>query len=256
MRFCFLIILLIFNTTFVYADEATSQFSLQQKRAIETIVRDYLIKNPDVLVEAAQSLQTQQQAKAQDQLRKGVMTYASRLFQSPQSPSIGNPRAQVNVVEFFDYQCGYCRYLVPILKRIANSDLQVRIVFKEYPVFNGSEFAAKAALASQRQGKYLTFHEALFTDKPPLTQDDVLTIAKRVGLNVDQLKKDMNDPVIAQQIQENRELAKALGIMGAPTFIVATNPILNPQAPVRSFLVGGAVNEKVLREVINQAKQN
>lgn len=240
-------------TTLVWAQ--ASDFTLSQQQQIKNIVHDYLVTNPQVLIEAAQALQHKQQIDAQKKLQTAIIAYASRLFQSPYDPSIGNPRAQVNIVEFIDYNCPVCRRVIPVAAHVQATDAEVRLIFKELPTFGPiSVIASRAALAANKQGKYLQFHVALLGASLPLDVKKIFLAAKRAGLNVSQLQTDMNSAAVLQELKEDSELAGALGIQGPPAFVVATNPVLNPQIPIASFLIIGAADEKIFRNVIQQAK--
>lgn len=230
-------------------------FSPAQQQQIKNIVHDYLVTNPQVLIEAAQALQHKQQIDAQKKLQTAIIAYASRLFQSPYDPSIGNPKAQVNIVEFIDYNCPVCRRVIPVAAHVQATDSDVRLIFKELPNYGPiSVIAARAALAANKQGKYLQFHMALLGTSLPLDVKKIFLAAKRAGLNVSQLQTDMNSAAVMQELKEDSELAGALGIQGPPAFVVATNPVLNPQLPIASFLIIGAADEKIFRNIIQQAK--
>ena len=127
----------------------------------------------------------------------------------------------VTVVEFFDYQCGYCKQLFADLMATVNADKNVKLVLKEYPVLgDNSELASKAALAAQRQGKYVELHQALMSASGKLTADRIEAIASGVGIDIDKMHEDMADPQLASLISHNRDLAHELGINGTPSFVV------------------------------------
>lgn len=229
---------------------ATSAFSPEQTKQIEQIVHSYLVKNPQVLVEASQALQQQQMAKMQQAAVKGIAQNAKDIFNNPASPVVGNPQGNVSVVEFMDYQCPHCKDMEPIMNELIKGDPQLRVVYKELPIFGAnSEYAAKAALASVKQGKFAAFHDALLNDKNPLTQDEVLKIAKSVGVDTAQMEKDMQDAVIGQQLKDNLKLAQALNLMGTPAIIVA-----NRDGSKNSFIPGTTSKADLLQLIAQMRK--
>ena len=210
-------------TTFSVATRAADKnqsFSPAQVKQIEQITHDYLVKNPQVLVEAAKSLQSQQEEQMQTAAMQGIKENKNQLFNNKLTPTTGNANAAVSVVEFFDYQCGHCKQMASAVKKL-ESNKNVNVIFKELPIFGGmSQVAAEAALASEKQGKFVAFHNALFDVQGPLNKDSIFDTAKKVGLNVDQLKKDMNSADVKNQIQQNFQLAQNLKLMGTPAFVL------------------------------------
>ncbi len=142
------------------------------------------------------------------------------LERNPALPVLGNPRGDITLTEFFDYNCPYCRTNMADVQRLITDDPKLRVVFREWPVFGeGSMFAAKAALASLKQGKYWPFHEALMTMKGRAEEATVLRAARQVGLDVDRLRVDMEKREILDQIYETMDLADTMMLTGTPTFI-------------------------------------
>lgn len=234
-----------FFTTQAFAAEANGAFSPTQTQAIEKIVHDYLIKNPQVLVEVSQALQQQQMSQMQKTASKAIAQNAKQLFSDPQSPVIGNPNGDVTIVEFMDFQCTHCKEMSPIMETIIKQDGNVRVVYKELPIFGPtSEFAAKAALASIKQGKYAQFHAALMKDDKSLSKEEVLKIAQAVGLNISQLQKDADSPAIAQQLKDNFKLAQAMGLMGTPALVVANRD------GSKTVFVPGTTSQQNLQQLI------
>ena len=171
---------------------AADEFNPAQKTEIGNIIHKYLLDNPQVLIEVSQALQQQERQAQLDQAQKAISENAKQLSNT-HSPVAGNEKGNVTLVEFFDYQCGHCKTMGPVISNLINSDPQLRVVFKEFPIFGAtSEFAAKAALAAKNQEKYLPFHEALLQEKAALSNEKVLEIAKNVGLDVERLQKDLN----------------------------------------------------------------
>lgn len=202
---------------------AQTAFTANQVTQLHQIIRDYIIQNPDVLVEASKTLQAQQEKKMEVTAMAAIEKNKPSLFNDPHTPSIGNKDAAVSVVEFFDYQCGHCRQMTPVIEKLVTEDKNLRVIFKELPIFGGtSSFAAKAGLAAamQNHSKYYKFHNLLLSATGALTAPIVMDLAKKAGLNVVQLKKDMDLPVVDDQIKSNFKLAQELKIMGTPTFVI------------------------------------
>ena len=151
-----------------------------------------------------------------------IGSHRKQIFNDPASPAAGNTNGSVEVVEFFDYQCGHCKAMAPIIEDAVKNNANVKIIFKELPIFGGnSRLAAKAALASTKQGKYYAFHNALFASSTPLNSQTIFKIAKKVGLDITKLKQEMNMPWVEKQLRDNFQLAQALKLMGTPAFIIS-----------------------------------
>jgi protein-disulfide isomerase len=206
----------------VPAAAAASSFSPAQRAEIEGIIKTYLTQNPDVLIEVTKELEKRQAAMQADEHKKVIVEKKATIFNAPTDFVYGNPKGNITVVEFFDYNCGWCKKAVDELGKLTAADPNVRVVFKELPIFGeNSTAAAKAAMASVRQGKYWDFHVALMKEKQ-VTKENVFAIAAKVGLNVEKLKADMADPAFEAALKENNAIAQALGIEGTPGFIVDT----------------------------------
>jgi protein-disulfide isomerase len=186
----------------------------------ERELRTYILANPEAIVESVNSMEQRQKVTEENELTAILLQRHDEVFNDPSSPVGVNPRGNATVVEFFDYNCPYCRKATPILDELEQADKGLRLVFKEYPILGpGSVFAARAALASQKQGRYLAFHKAMMAYTGQITEGSSLEIAAQVGLDVERLKKDMEDPTIDEAIKRNVALAGALRISGTPTFI-------------------------------------
>ncbi|RWA75430.1 MAG: DsbA family protein [Mesorhizobium sp.] len=206
-------------------------------------IHDYILAHPEVLVQALQSLDQRQREAQLAEARKVLKARADDIFHDKQNPVGGNAQGNVTLVEFFDYNCPYCRVMAPIMEQAAADDPQLRIVYKEFPILGpDSVFAAKAALAAQNQGKYTAFHKALYGAKTRVTQAVVLKIAAEAGLDVERMKADMQQPDIQTMIDRNAELAQALGITGTPGFIAGDQ------------IYPGATDLATLKKLIEQAR--
>jgi len=198
-----------------------AEFTDKQRAEIGAIVREYLLKNPEILIEVSQELEKRKQA-AEDSQRQTVITEnAKSLFRSDNDLVAGNPDGDVTMVEFFDYNCGWCKKGLPEVLGLIDADKNLRLVMKEYPIFGEeSEYAARAALASKAQGKYWQFHLAMLQHEGKINKAAVDRIAEETGLDLERLKADMKSEKIAGIIDANQQLANDLAISGTPAFII------------------------------------
>lgn len=232
------------------AHAADQDFSAQQKTQIEQIIRDYLLKNPEVLVEASRSLQQKQQQQMQMQARAAILRNADALFNDKNSPTVGKSQANVTVVEFFDYQCGHCKRMADVINQLRKTNSNLRVVYKEFPIFGAeSEYAAKASLAAQYQNKYQAFHDALMDVKGRLNKDLVLKTARKVGLNTRRLERDMKKPEIKQELANNVKLARDMKLIGTPAFVIASKPFNKDK---QFFFVPGAASPDAMQQLIDK----
>ncbi len=220
-------------------------FSEPQKAEIEAIIKEYLInKHPEVMAEGIQNLQRREQAEAESKTKDGVTKEKNRLFNDPASPVGGNPKGSVTVVEFYDYQCGYCKISEESIEKLLKEDKDVRFVYKNFPVLGPvSVEAAKASLASMKQGKFQAFHAALMTKKEHLTSEVIYKTAKDVGLNIEKLKKDMADPAIMDTLNADLKLGQDIGVRGTPMFVLSN-----------SAVYPGALQYEQLKKAVSDAR--
>ena len=213
--------------------------SPEQRAAIETIIREYLLSHPEILVEVSKELETKQQAQAAAMAKSTIAEKKALIYRSPADVVLGNPQGDITVVEFFDYNCGWCKKAVDEVQKLVKSDPQVRVVMKELPIFGGpnSVLAAKAAMASIAQGKYWEFHQALMRERQ-VTPENLFKVAEKVGLDVAKLKTDMAKPEIEATIKETMALAQNLGIDGTPGFMVDAkiNPGYMPHEQITEMI--------------------
>jgi protein-disulfide isomerase len=216
------IALIILSPALLSTQSAAQQkaVSAEQRSAMESVIRDYLLKNPVIIREAMQRLQVQEEAAKQAAAALALKTHQNELLHDASSPVGGNPAGDVTIVEFFDYNCGYCKRVAPTVKALLRSDPNVRIVYKEFAILGPpSVLAAKAALAAQRQGKYVPFHEALMS-AGRATDSTIAKLARNLGMDYAKLVKDMGDPEIGKTLQRTYRLASLLGINGTPAFVI------------------------------------
>jgi len=203
--------------------------ALQEKQVVD-IVHNYLTETPEILVEMTTELDKRQAADQVEKQQKLISDNANAIFRSPLAFVAGNPDGDVSVVEFFDYNCGYCKRALPDVVKLVDNDSKVRVVLKELPIFGeDSEAAAKAALAAHKQGKYFEMHQKLFTEPGKADKEKALRIAGELGLDTAQLEKDMADPEVQRSLDEAKELAQKLGLQGTPLYLIGDRVI--PGAP-------------------------
>jgi len=236
----------------------SSVFSTEQIEQVKRIMHDYLVSNPQVLVEASLALQKQEVQQVEQKAQAAIVQNANQLFADPASPVIGNPKGDLTIVEFFDYQCPHCKDMAGPIDQVKKADPNIRIVLKELPIFgNSSRDAAAAALASQQQGPdmYLKFHNALLAAPNPLDKDKIMQIAKSVGLDTDKLTAAMNSDAVKKQLDDNFTLAQGLGLVGTPTFIISKWQVgaANNSVDKAQFLPGVLTTDK-LQAAITKAK--
>ena len=189
--------------------------------AVRRIVRDYLIEHPEVLLEAEQALRAKRAEEEARRDRAAVREPRDALFADPESPIAGNPEGALALVEFFDYRCGYCRRVKPVLDTLLAENGDLRLIYKEFPILGPeSTLAARAALAAREQGAYAAFHDALMEAEEPLDYARVFETARAVGLDAERLARDMEDPAGDAALARNAALAAALGIDATPSFVI------------------------------------
>lgn len=205
----------------VKAEGAKEPFTPEQKGAMEDFVRDFIMNNPEVLIESVNKMHAEAAQKQEEAAKVALKESADFFYKNTNLPQVGNPKGDVTIVEFFDYNCGYCKRALDTVKKTVESDKNVRVVFIELPILSPqSETAAKWALAANKQGKYWEFHQAMLESSAPKTEETMADIAKSAGLDVEKLKKDAADKVVEDELAANRDAAARLQISGTPAFIV------------------------------------
>jgi protein-disulfide isomerase len=200
---------------------AADSLSADQKKEVESIIQDYILKNPEIISKAIEVLQARQREAEERQARAALVAHRTQLFDDPTSPIGGNPNGDVTVIEFFDYRCGVCKRVHPIVDELVRTDKKIRRIYKEWPILGpDSILAARAALASRLQGKYFAFHDAMMEARSRLNQQSIMSIAKQVGLDTDKLARDMQHPDIERILGQNMALAQALRLNGTPSFVI------------------------------------
>lgn len=227
------------------AEDAKADAGLSVEQ-IEQIVRDYLMREPEVVYQALEELQRRQAAAETERRQTAIVDNREQLINDAGDPVAGNPDGDVTVVEFFDYQCTYCRQVVQSVRELIDEDQQLRVVFKEFPILGeASLVAARAALAAREQGDelYMPFHLALMGSRD-LSLGAIMKLAEQVGLDTERLQADMRAPAIDRQLQANYTLAQKLGIEGTPAFVVGEE------------VIPGAVDKRRLAGLVEDVRAN
>ncbi len=226
--------------------ESNNSLSSEQKKEVRNIIGDYLRAHPEIILESVRTMQERERAEEQNRGLKNLVTYRELILNDPTSPVGGNPKGDVTVVEFFDYNCGYCKRVFPTIEKLIAEDKNIRFVYKEFPILSAqSELAARAALAVWRQdkSKYNQIHSEFISLKGGFSESRIMRIAAKIGLDPAKLKKDMNSSTMTKIIAGNRQLARQLGITGTPGFIIGNQ------------IVPGAVDLATLKDLIAKARK-
>lgn len=218
------------------AGKPNASFTPEETKAIGAIVREYILANPQILVESLQLLEERERVAQIEAQRAAVAANVEDLTQDPSSPVLGNPDGDITVVEFFDYRCPYCRKVSPDLMEAVDKDGEIRLVMKEFPILGpDSVVASRAALAAVKQDRYREFHMALMTAAGELNEDNILLVAETSGLDVERLRADMQSEDVRQQIRKTYLLAKGLQIGGTPAFVIGEE-IVPGAVPIEQLL--------------------
>jgi len=226
---------------------SAQSFSDNQRGDIETIVRDYLLAHPEVLEEAMAELSKRQTAAEAEKQKASVATNAETIFNSPRGVVLGNKDGDVTFVEFFDYNCGYCKRAMADMLDLMKTDPKLKVVLKEFPVLSqGSVEAAQVAVAVRMQDpsgkKYLDFHQKLLSGRGAADKVRAMAAAKEAGLDAARIEKDLASPEVRATIEENFKLAEAMGMNGTPSYVIGKQVVI------------GAVGLDNLREKIGLAR--
>jgi protein-disulfide isomerase len=223
-------------------------FSDGQRGEIEKIVKDFLIAHPEVLQDALAELDKRQAAAETEKHKAAVKNHSQALFDSARQVTLGNPQGDVTMVEFFDYNCGYCKRALSDMLDLMKGDPKLRVVLKEFPVLGqGSVEAAQIAVAVRMQDKtgkkYLDFHQKLLGGRGQADRARALAVAKEVGLDMARLEKDAASDEVKATIEESMKLAEALGLNGTPSYVVGSDVVV------------GAVGLPALKEKVETARR-
>jgi protein-disulfide isomerase len=223
-------------------------FSNDQRGEIERIIREYLLSHPELLQEVMSELEKRQTAADAEKHRSAIKELSAAIFNSSRQVTLGNLQGDVTVVEFFDYNCGYCKRAMTDMLDLLKGDGKVRFVLKEFPVLGeGSMQAAQVAVAVRMQDKtggkkYLEFHQKLLASRGSIDKARAVAAAKEVGLDVARIEKDLASEEVKATLEESYKIAEALGLNGTPSYVVGSDVVI------------GAVGLKVLKEKVNTAR--
>jgi len=210
---------------------AAQDFSTAQRGEIEKIIKEYLIRHPEVLQEAMAELEKKQQLAETEKARSAIKNHSDALFNSPRQVVLGNPQGDVTFVEFFDYNCGYCKRALNDMVEIMGKDPKLKVVLKEFPVLGpGSVEAAQVAVAVRMQDKggkkYMEFHQKMLLGRGQADKARAMAVAKEIGLDMTRLEKDLKSDEITATLQESAKLAEALGLNGTPSYVIGSDVVV------------------------------
>lgn len=238
-----------------FADNAqVSGFTPEQVKQLDVVIHNYLVKNPEVLIEASQALQNKQQQQMQQEANSFIQKNAKELL-TENLTIAGSKAPNVTVVEFFDYQCGHCKKMSPVVSELLSKNPNLKVVYREFPIFGKtSQLASQAAIAAAMQGKYLEMQKQLFEAKK-IDDASILEAAKKVGLNIPKFQADMKSKEVADNIAHNRKLADSMKLFGTPVFIVLATPNGEFNPKVQAAMIPGSTTPENFQKLITQAAE-
>src|ERR1700726_2589105 len=213
------------------APAQAQSFSADQREEIGKIIKDYLLTHPEVMQDVMAELEKRQQSADAEKHRAAVVENKAILFSSPHQVVLGNPQGNVTMVEFFDYNCGFCKRAMTDMLDLIKNDNNLKFVLKEFPVLGeGSAEAARVAVAARMQDasgkKYIEFHQKLLGSRGAADKMRALAVAKEVGFDMARIEKDMGGPEVRAQLDESFKLAEALGLNGTPSYVVGSEVVI------------------------------
>ena len=233
-------LIVIMCTYFIFISNSFTKEQLS-KEELNKLIYEYIMENPEVILDSVDKLRKKMEKNAgldESYLKENFLQFAN----NPNIPYMGSEKPKVIIIEFFDYNCGYCKKSLDAVTELLRTEYDLKISFRDYPILSpSSRVAAKAALASREQGKYFKFHSALMSVQGNLNKDMIFSIASNLNIDIDKLKKDMKKIEIEEIIEQNKSLARKLDIRGTPTFII------------NGKIYAGALELNKLREIINKS---
>ncbi len=200
---------------------AEGAFTPEQKKELEGLFKEYIMNNPQVIMDSVQAYQMKEQERMQKTAEEKLTEYKDKLAHNPDLPFTGNPEGDVTIVEFFDFNCGYCKKAFEDVTKLLEEDKSVKIVFIDMPILSDkSQVMAKMAMAAHKQGKYFDAHKALMSYRGTQNDENFLNALKEAGLDIEKLKTDMAGQDIDMAIQKHLKIANELNIRGTPGFII------------------------------------
>jgi protein-disulfide isomerase len=212
-----------FAATGILAGAAFAQTATMSREDIEKIVREYIMKNPEIVRDAIVELRRRDEQAEVKARTEALQANKEKLFNSPRGIVVGNPKGNVTLVEFYDYNCGYCKRALNDVVQLTKNDPNLRIVLRQLPILSpGSVEAARVGVAVRLQDptKYFAFHQILMSGRGEANGARALAAAQQAGLDVEKIKKDLSNPEIDATLQESAEISEALKISGTPTYII------------------------------------
>ena len=226
---------LIFLISLFYQEMVYSHV-LKDQKELEELIENWIEKNPDKIRLALEMLKAKEEKKEKE---KNFLLLSNNSL----DPFFGNPNANLTIYEFFDYNCGYCKSVLPTLLNVVKKDKNIKLIFKEFPILSETSLeAALYALAAQKQNLYFEFHTRIMEYRGRLNNDIFIKVANDIGLNIERLKNDLDDKNIRMAIEKNRLIAKGFNINGTPTLIIGDK------------IIPGAINEQQLNELIKEIR--
>ncbi len=227
--------------------ETTAQPApVKDRAAIENIVREYLVTNPDVIVEVQAALEAQQETRQRETALAAISSSREQIFNLATDGIAGNPDGEITLVEFYDYNCGYCKRALPDVTALIADNPDLRVVLKEFPILGpDSQRAHQVSLAFQRlvPDRWAEFHDKLMASSGRASEQTAILLAVTLGADEAALKKEMDSPEIAAQVRVTYELAEKLNITGTPSFVIGDQ------------VVFGAVGKDALQEKITEIRE-
>lgn len=219
------------------AADPAARIDTRDRAAIEAIVRDYILKHPEIIPEAINGMQARDVSRLLASNRAEIET--------PFAGAVGgNPKGDVTLVEFFDYACPYCHAAQADIARLIAGDPKLRVVYRDFPVLSAeSGEAAMASLSAAQQGKYAAFHDRMFATPGKVAHERTIATVRAAGLDEMRTAKDLNNPALKAEIKKNLDLGRALGLTGTPSFVVGEK------------ILSGAVGHRVLADAIAAARK-
>ena len=246
--------MLVGSSVFAENAPAATSFNANQVQGIEKIVHDYLVQHPEVLIEASQALQAKQQQQMQKEANSFINGNAQELITESLTVA-GSKTPSVTIVEFFDYQCGHCKKMHPVLVETLKKNPNVKVVFREFPIFGKTSLlASQAAVAAAMQGKYAEMQQQLFAESK-IDDAIVLADAKKIGLNITKFQEDMKSKTVQDYIAHNRKLADSMKLFGTPVFIVMSTPNNQFNPNVQPVMIPGSTTAENLQQLITKASE-
>lgn len=238
---------MLFVAAFTAGEASAQGFTPAQRGEIEAIIKDYLIKHPEVLEEVMKEMEKRQSAAEAAKAQKAITDNLEMLFNSPRQVTLGNPKGDVTMVEFFDYNCSFCKRALSDMMELMKADPNLRVVLKEFPVLGEpSVQAAQVSIALNMQDKggkkYLEFHQKLLSGRGAADKAKAMAAAKEAGADMARLEKDLASPEVKATLAETFKLAEPLGLNGTPSYVIGKDVVI------------GAVGLSELKGKINSAR--